>query len=124
MSQPLNKAQEQAATAPRGPLLIVAGAGTGKTRTLTNRILHFIKEGIPPARICAITFTNKAAAEMAHRIAGNISPTNRPFIGTFHSLGAKILRRECGAFERKPNFTIFDDHDSFDVLKKLLKQAT
>src|SRR5665213_2243665 len=67
-SFPLNTEQENAAKAPISPLLIVAGAGTGKTRTLTSRIVHLIASGIPPERICAITFTNKAAAEMEHRI--------------------------------------------------------
>ncbi len=115
---PLNSAQAAAAQAPIAPLLIVAGAGTGKTRTLTSRIIHLIGTGIPADRICAITFTNKAAKEMADRVAAP-----GPFIGTFHALGARILRRECRAFGRTPNFTIFDDHDSFDLLKKVMKGA-
>ena len=114
----LNSAQQAAATAPIAPLLIVAGAGTGKTRTLTSRIVHLVQNGTPPERICAITFTNKAAKEMASRIA-----VSGPFIGTFHALGARILRRECRAFGRTPNFTIFDDHDSFDLIKKVSKAA-
>lgn len=114
----MNPAQEAAATAPVAPLLIVAGAGTGKTRTLTSRIVHLIEVGTSPDRICAITFTNKAAKEMANRVA-----IPGPFIGTFHALGARILRRECRAFGRTPNFTIFDDHDSFDLLKKVVKAA-
>jgi DNA helicase II / ATP-dependent DNA helicase PcrA len=126
---PLNPAQKEAAHAPAGPLLIVAGAGTGKTRTLTSRIAYFMELGIRPERICAITFTNKAAKEMADRVAKmappNLSSTRggvrKPFIGTFHSLGARILRKECYVMGRQPNFTIFDDHDSFDVLKKILK---
>ena len=121
----LNDAQKSAVYAPAGPLLIVAGAGTGKTRTLTSRILAFIEQGVPPERICAITFTNKAANEMAKRVAlgmaGSSNTKHKPYIGTFHSLGARILRKECVAIGRKPNFTIFDDHDSFDVLKKILK---
>jgi DNA helicase-2/ATP-dependent DNA helicase PcrA len=125
---PLNSAQQAAVDAHAGPLLIVAGAGTGKTRTLTSRILSFIELGVPPERICAITFTNKAANEMAERVARGLTGIagpqiagRKPYIGTFHSLGARILRRECAAMGRKPNFTIFDDHDSFDVLKKVLK---
>ena len=113
----LNEAQERAARAPAGPLLIVAGAGTGKTSTLTSRILYLIREGIAPPRICAITFTNKAANEMADRLAFGV----KPYIGTFHSLGAKILRRECRLLGREPNFAIFDDHDSFDLIKKAAK---
>lgn len=112
----LNPAQNAAVHAPGIPLLIVAGAGTGKTKTLTSRILHLIDTGTPPNRICAITFTNKAAKEMARRV-------NRegPFMGTFHSLGARILRKECRLVGRDPNFAIFDDHDSFDLLKKAVK---
>jgi len=113
---PLNSAQNAAVHAPGAPLLIVAGAGTGKTKTLTSRIIHLIEAGTPAERICAITFTNKAAKEMARRV-------NRagPFIGTFHSLGAKILRKECRLAGRDPNFGIFDDHDSFDLIKKAVK---
>ncbi len=126
----LNEAQERAVHAPTGPLLIVAGAGTGKTSTLTSRILYLTEEGIPPQKICAITFTNKAATEMAERIFKDkkhfLSKTgtgrnNAPYIGTFHSLGAKILRKECRSFGREPNFAIFDDHDSFDLIKKAVK---
>lgn len=115
--EPLNSAQETAAFAAKGPLLIVAGAGTGKTKTLTNRIIHLIEEGTSPERICAITFTNKAAKEMARRVG-----RTGPFLGTFHSLGAKILRKECRAFGRDPNFAIFDSHDSFDLVKKAVKE--
>jgi len=124
----LNEAQERAAHAPAGPLLIVAGAGTGKTSTLTSRILYLIDQGIPPWKICAITFTNKAAAEMAERVLGHqgnagtaANKRTTPYIGTFHSLGAKILRKECRFFDREPNFAIFDDHDSFDLVKKAVK---
>jgi DNA helicase-2/ATP-dependent DNA helicase PcrA len=112
----LNQAQKSAAEAALGPLLIVAGAGTGKTRTLTSRILYLIEHGMAPERICAITFTNKAAKEMARRVT-----VDGPLIGTFHSLGARILRKECRALGREPNFVIFDDHDSLDILKKILK---
>lgn len=123
-SPSLNPEQRKAAESPNSPLLIVAGAGTGKTRTLISRIVNLIEGGIPPERICAITFTNKAAAEMANRVAalsGVAKPGNSPYIGTFHSLGARILRRECRILGREPNFTIFDDHDSLDLIKKVLK---
>jgi len=115
---PLNPAQKAAAEAKNGPLLIVAGAGTGKTKTLTSRILYLIGQGIAPTRICAITFTNKAAKEMARRVG-----REGPFIGTFHSFGARILRKECREAGRSPNFTIFDDHDSFDLVKKAVKKT-
>jgi DNA helicase II / ATP-dependent DNA helicase PcrA len=123
---PLNDAQKAAAEAPIAPLLIVAGAGTGKTRTLTSRIIYLIEHGTPPERICAITFTNKAAQEMLSRVSAARGPLNggaQPFLGTFHSFGARLLRRECRTFGRKPNFAIFDDHDSFDLLKKIVKAA-
>src|SRR5580704_1508771 len=113
----LNKPQQRAVEAPRGPLLIVAGAGTGKTRTLISRIRYLIEQGINPERICAITFTNKAAGEMQERIAVGQTDTGqaggkKPYIGTFHSMGARILRRECKLLGREPNFAIFDSHDS------------
>ncbi len=115
---PLNPAQKAAAEAPKTPLLIVAGAGTGKTRTLTSRIIHLIDTGTDPSRICAITFTNKAAKEMLRRLPGQ----PELFIGTFHSLGARILRRESSILGRGPNFVIFDDHDSFELIKKIVKK--
>jgi DNA helicase-2/ATP-dependent DNA helicase PcrA len=127
----LNEAQERAVRAPAGPLLIVAGAGTGKTSTLTSRIIHLIDDGIQPWKICAITFTNKASMEMADRILDHdqqishpAGRRNTPYIGTFHSLGAKILRRECRLLSREPNFAIFDDHDSFDLIKKAVKSIS
>lgn len=119
----LNNEQKNAAEAPISPLLIVAGAGTGKTKTLINRIFYLINNGIEPSKICAITFTNKAAKEMADRVYKKIGKEDIPFIGTFHSLGAKILREECKELDRKPNFTIFDDHDSFNLIKKATKSV-
>lgn len=121
---PMNPAQKAAAEAKNGPLLIVAGAGTGKTRTLTSRIIYLIQVGIPAGRICAITFTNKAAREMLNRVnAMRVDKKTgpEPLISTFHSLGARILRKECRHLGRTPNFAIFDDHDSFDLIKKVVK---
>lgn len=128
----LNPAQKEAAEAPISPLLIVAGAGTGKTRTLTSRIAYLIESGMPPERICAITFTNKAAQEMRDRVALPSTTfasgadakvvLGEPLIATFHSLGARILRREFRAFGRMANFVIFDDHDSFELVKKIIKE--
>lgn len=134
----MNPQQKTAAESEKGPLLIVAGAGTGKTKTLTSRLAHFIKEGMDPRKICAITFTNKAAKEMENRALKLLSPkalkptlpasglrgfgTSGPFIGTFHALGAKILRKEARLLGRGKNFTIFDDHDSFDLIKKIAKK--
>lgn len=118
----LNPEQQRAVHEGQRPVLIVAGAGTGKTKTLTSRIAYFIEKGMQPYRVCAITFTNKAAQEMAARL--NISKYKKlaPYIGTFHSLGANILRHEAAAFHRTSDFTIFDDHDSFDLLKKIIKE--
>lgn len=125
----LNSEQKKAAEAPSKPLLIVAGAGTGKTHTLTHRYLHLIKTGVSPDHICAITFTNKAAREMSERIKKTVPHLPQTlgifpygYIGTFHALGAKILRRETPIFGRKKNFVIFDDSDSWSVIKKIAKR--
>lgn len=89
----LNKSQQEAVDYSGGPLLIVAGAGSGKTKTLTGRLAAILESGVLPKNIIAITFTNKAADEMADRVNKLIS-SDLPFIGTFHSLGARILKRE------------------------------
>ncbi|MDO8664943.1 MAG: UvrD-helicase domain-containing protein [Candidatus Liptonbacteria bacterium] len=124
MKNYLNPQQKLAVKAHPGPLLIVAGAGTGKTRTLTSRLAYFIEKGVPPHKICAITFTNKAAKEMAGRVnvPSDSSRHGMPFLGTFHSLGARILRVEARLLDRGSNFVIFDDHDSFDLIKKITKK--
>ncbi|MBI2024510.1 MAG: UvrD-helicase domain-containing protein [Candidatus Harrisonbacteria bacterium] len=114
----LNPNQKEAVEYSGGPLLIAAGAGSGKTKTLTNRLAWLIKNGAPPANIIAITFTNKAAKEMAERI----SVPSETFIGTFHSLGARILKKEAKFAKRAPSFTIFDDDDSLSLIKKLMKE--
>jgi DNA helicase-2/ATP-dependent DNA helicase PcrA len=124
----LNQDQKKAVqSAPERPLLIVAGAGTGKTATLTQRVAFFIEEGIPGSAICAITFTNKAAREMEERITsllrekGDLRKGGSPFIGTFHAFGARILRKHSNLLGRTPGFVIFDNHDSFSLIKKILK---
>lgn len=125
----LNRPQEDAVNAPDIPLLIVAGAGTGKTRTLTMRILNLLKRGVPPSRICALTFTNKAAREIEERVltAYQSSEASQkwagepPFLGTFHSLGSRILRKEGRQLGRNAGFVIYDDQDSMSVLKKAIK---
>ncbi len=123
MNPELNPAQKKAVEAPMRPLLIVAGAGTGKTRTLTSRLIHLINSGVEPDKILALTFTNKAAREMMDRLEGELKGLKtRPSIGTFHSLGARILRVEAEALGRTKDFVIFDDHDSFDLIKKLIKE--
>jgi len=124
MSTKLNSQQRAASEAPFSPLLIVAGAGTGKTTTLTERLAYLIRSGVPSWKICALTFTNKAAQEMLLRVtksSGNLPIGKEPYIGTFHSLGARILRKEGRLLGRTQNFAIFDDHDSFELIKKVLK---
>ena len=109
-----------------GPLLIVAGAGSGKTHTLTSRLKRLIERGVKPENIIAITFTNKAAGEMRSRVSNIQHPTSNVeqcFIGTFHSFGARILKQEAKLAGRTINFTIFDDDDSMSLLKKVMKAA-
>lgn len=120
----LNPKQQEAVDHSEGPLLIIAGAGSGKTKTLTSRIIKLLETGVAPERILAITFTNKAAAEMKRRViaVGNsqkISPGL--FIGTFHSFGALMLRKEARYFERTPGFSIFDASDSLSLIRKIIK---
>lgn len=132
MSHSLNDEQKKAVEHPGGPLLMAAGAGSGKTRALTARLTALMERGVTPERIIAITFTNKAAKEMRERMFGKEGATARwhprfpvpgePFIGTFHALGAKILREEISFFEpRNDRFSIFDGDDSLRVIKKICK---
>jgi DNA helicase-2/ATP-dependent DNA helicase PcrA len=124
VNRKLDPKQEEAAFAPHVPLLITAGAGSGKTRTLTNRLAYFIEQGIPANKIIAITFTNKAAGEMKNRLSSYyLKGSACPFIGTFHSLGSRILREEAEKLGRRPNFAIFDNDDSEKVIKAILKNA-
>jgi len=120
---PLNPAQREAVEHPGGALLVLAGAGSGKTRVLTARIAHLItKHGVAPQRIFAVTFTNKAAGEMRSRIAQLLGSDPRGlWIGTFHSLSARLLRREAALLGFGPNFTIYDSDDSEALVKRLLE---
>src|SRR3989344_6305376 len=113
----LNKKQQEAVDYQNGPLLIVAGAGSGKTKTLTSRLAAILKLGVSPENIIAITFTNKAAEEMQNRIMDK----KPPFIGTFHSLGARILKKEANFVDRSRNFSIFDSDDSLRLIKNIIK---
>jgi DNA helicase-2/ATP-dependent DNA helicase PcrA len=124
MTLPLNPAQRAAVEHPGGPLLVLAGAGSGKTRVLTARIAHLItKLGVAPQRIFAVTFTNKAAGEMRSRVAQLLGSDPRGlWIGTFHSLAARLLRREAPLLGFGPNFTIYDADDSERLVKRLLEQ--
>jgi DNA helicase II / ATP-dependent DNA helicase PcrA len=120
----LNDSQRQAVLHTKGPLMIVAGAGSGKTKVLTTRIAHLINGGVDSFRILALTFTNKAAAEMKERIGhilGNSEARNL-FIGTFHSVFAKILRIEADKLGYPKNFTIYDTDDAKSVIKTILNE--
>ena len=120
----LNEVQRQAVVNTEGPMMIIAGAGSGKTRVLTYRIAHLVHQGISPFNILALTFTNKAAREMQHRIqtiAPNLSVQNL-WIGTFHSIFARLLRYDALRIGYTSNFTIYDTEDSKNVLKTIVKE--
>ena len=119
----LNKEQQQAVQHTEGPLLILAGAGSGKTKVLTVRIAHLLAQGVNPYEILAITFTNKAAKEMKSRVEGLVGDVaNRIWLSTFHSFCAKFLRFELDNFlGYNSNFTIYDTSDSQAVIKEALK---
>lgn len=119
----LNEPQFEAVTTLEGPLMVLAGAGSGKTRVLTMRIAHLITNGIDPFNILALTFTNKAAKEMKERIAKLVGDSNARslWMGTFHSVFARILRIEGHYLGYPSNFTIYDTQDALNVLKKVIK---
>lgn len=119
----LNEAQYEAVTTLQGPLMVLAGAGSGKTRVLTMRIAHLITNGVDPFNILALTFTNKAAKEMKERIAKvvGVSDARSLWMGTFHSVFARILRSEAHYLGYPSNFTIYDAQDALNVLKKVIK---
>jgi len=119
----LNEPQRQAVMHGEGPLMIIAGAGSGKTRVLTFRIAHLIENGVDPFRILSLTFTNKAAAEMRHRIETNVGYEARNiWMGTFHSVFAKILRIEAKYLGYTSNFSIYDTDDSKSLLRSIIKE--
>ncbi len=117
----LNDAQRAAVTHRGTPLLVVAGAGSGKTRVITRRIAFLVRDGIPAHRVLAITFTNKAANEMKERVQ-QILPTRPQWISTFHALGARLLRMEAASAGIDPNYTILDASDQLVVMKEVLKE--
>src|SRR5574339_868179 len=120
----LNERQKEAVTTTEGPLMIVAGAGSGKTKVLTTRIAHLLAKGVDAFNILALTFTNKAAKEMKERIQhilGNNEARNL-YIGTFHSVFARILRSEAPKMGYPNNFTIYDTDDSRSVVKTVINE--
>jgi len=120
----LNTAQKDAVVNTEGPSMVIAGAGSGKTRVLTFRIAHLINKGVDPFQILALTFTNKAAKEMKERIASIIgsSEARNIWMGTFHSIFARILRVESEKLNYPSNFSIYDTQDSRNLLKSIVKE--
>ncbi len=116
----LNKEQKEAVLHKDGPCLVLAGAGSGKTKVLTTRIANMINEGVYSGNILAITFTNKAAKEMRERV-GKMVENNYAFVGTFHSFGLKIIRENTENLGLSTNFTIIDSDDSLSIIKKIMK---
>ncbi|HKI90439.1 MAG TPA: UvrD-helicase domain-containing protein [Draconibacterium sp.] len=119
----LNKAQQVAVLTTEGPALVIAGAGSGKTRVLTYRIAHLLKQGARPSTILALTFTNKAAREMKERIAAVVGENTARYLwmGTFHSIFARMLRTEHETMGYPSNFTIYDSADSKSLIKTIIK---
>ena len=119
----LNPAQKLAVITVNGPVLILAGPGSGKTRVLTHRLAYLIQQGIAPKNILAVTFTNKAAEEMRERVKKLINHlAYLPFIGTFHAFCLKILRKEIDKLKYKKNFVIYDEDDQLDLIKDVIKK--
>ena len=124
----LNPQQLEAVTKTEGAILVVAGAGTGKTKVLTSRIAHIINSGLCLIdEILAVTFTNKAAMEMSQRALKllkdySINNFNDLWIGTFHSLALRILRPLYNEFNRSPNFTVIDNEDQLRIIKQIMKE--
>ena len=122
----LNEQQKIAVESTNGPLLVFAGAGSGKTRVITNRIAYLItKEGVSPNNILAVTFTKKAAGEMQERVVSllkelGVNNQDIPSIGTFHSIGALLLRHNAKKLGLLPNFSIYDSDDSDNLVKEIL----
>lgn len=121
--QSLNEPQRLAVTHTDGPVMVIAGPGSGKTRVLTFRIAYLIEQGVPPQHILALTFTNKAAREMKERIAHVVgSKGDRVWAGTFHSIFARILRVEATKIDYPPAFTIYDRDDSKSLVTDIIKE--
>lgn len=120
----LNGQQRDAVSYNDGPALVIAGAGSGKTRVLTHKIVHLLHNGYEPYRIMALTFTNKAAREMKERIAKMVAPAvaQRLWMGTFHSIFLRLLRRHCELLGFKNGFTIYDSNDSKSLIKFIIRE--
>ena len=120
----LNPEQRAAVEHGDGPLMVLAGAGTGKTRVLVHRIAHLVETGADPRAILAVTFTNKAAAEMRHRLRALLGPrVDAMWVGTFHATCARLLRKLGERVGLTRSFVIFDDDDQMKLVEKLLKET-
>ena len=119
----LNSSQQEAVKHIEGPLMLIAGAGSGKTRVLTHRIAYMLTKGISPYNILALTFTNKAAKEMRERVYDLIGEANAKAtsVGTFHSIFLRILRIEATKLGFRENLTVYDTDDAKNVLKNIIK---
>ncbi len=122
--QQLNPEQKLAVQHIKGPLMVIAGAGSGKTRVLTYRIVHLLKTGVNPHNILSLTFTNKASKEMRNRIETIVGQSNARslWMGTFHSVFSKILRFEAEKLNYPSNFTIYDTDDSKSLVRSIIKE--
>ena len=119
----LNDKQKEAVMHDKGPMLVLAGAGSGKTKVLTSRIAYLIENDVSPSNILAITFTNKAAREMKERVVNLVgSDANYIQISTFHSLGLKIIKQNYELLGYDKNFTILDSDDTLTIVKKIIKE--
>jgi len=120
----LNEAQQAAVVNTQGPAMVIAGAGSGKTRVLTYRIAHLLQQGVPAHRILALTFTNKAAGEMKERIMHIVGPEKARslWMGTFHSIFARFLRKDGSYLGYKSNFTIYDQDNTRSLIRTIIKE--
>lgn len=120
----LNEQQRDAVVFVDAPSLVIAGAGSGKTRVLTRKIVHLLRLGLPPQAILALTFTNKAAREMRNRVESSVGSdcASRIWMGTFHSIFARILRIYASHIGFRSDFTIYDSADSKAAIKMIIKQ--
>ena len=121
MLDKLNEQQKEAVMHIDGPCLVIAGAGSGKTKVLTTRIAYLLEQGVSDYHVLAITFTNKAAKEMRERL-NLLVPGNHVFVGTFHSFGLKIIRENVDKLGMNKNFTILDSDDVLSLIKKIMKE--
>ena len=115
----LTEAQRAAVLHVEGPLLILAGPGSGKTRVVTHRVAYLLSQGVPGRQILALTFTNKAADEMRGRVAG-LAPNRAVEMGTFHRFCARLLRKHASLVGLEPNYTIYDTQDSGRALRRVM----